>query len=261
MLADDPKILLDPFARDFSGSTDEELLKTNEHPLAHMGRTQFALRSRFAEDELTQAIGKGAEQYVILGAGLDSFAYRRPDLMRSLDVYEVDHPASQAWKRERLVDLRIPKPSGLHYTPIDFEHETLTQGLVAAGLDCSKATFSSWLGVTQYLTRDAVLRTLQEIASLSVNRSTLVSQFIPPASALSEGDGQLVTTLAATSAHSGEPWLSYFTSTEMEDVLREAGFTAVTHFGLEAAYDRYLRGRSDGLRLPGYFRMVTATTG
>jgi methyltransferase (TIGR00027 family) len=88
----------------------------------------------FAEDELAKAVTRGTTQYVILGAGLDSFAYRRPDLVRSLDVYEVDHPASQAWKRERVAALGIPVPPTLHYAPIDFERTSLTEGLVTAGL-------------------------------------------------------------------------------------------------------------------------------
>src|SRR5262249_10394666 len=171
LLDAEPKILSDTFARAFAGfSSDQEFLAgLDAVPSANLAwlRTSFALRNRLAEDELADAVKGGVAQYVILGAGLDSFAYRRPDLMQSLTVYEVDHPASQAWKRERVAALGIEVPSTLHYVPIDFEDATLIEGLASAGLDRRAPVFFSWLGVTQYLTREAGLRTLQEGATAS----------------------------------------------------------------------------------------------
>jgi methyltransferase (TIGR00027 family) len=137
-------------------------------------RTLFALRNRYAEDELARAVEHGTSQYVILGAGLDSFAYRRSDLLPTLDVYEVDHPASHAWKRARIDELGIKVPARLHYVPIDFERETLTNRLAAGGIDFNAATFFSWLGVTQYLSSSAVLGTLREIAELTAAGSQIV---------------------------------------------------------------------------------------
>ena len=181
LLDAEPKILADPFARALAGfSSDEEFLKAHQALPNPWLRTLFALRHGLAEDELAKAVEHGTRQYVILGAGLDSFAYRQPDLMRSLDVYEVDHPTSQAWKRERVAALGITVPPTLHYAPIDFERDTLTEGLTRAGLNRSEATFFTWLGVTQYLTRDAVLSTLQEVAAFSTAGSTLVLEFIAP---------------------------------------------------------------------------------
>ena len=166
LLDDEPKILADPFARPFAGfSSDEELLNTladgswSPVDFARM-RATFALRNRYAEDELFQAVQRGVSQYVMRGAGLDSFAYRRPDLMRTLEVYEVDHPASQAWKRERIAELGIETPAKLHYVPIDFEQETLAKGLQAGGVNRNARAFFSWLGVIQYLTLEAALQTL-----------------------------------------------------------------------------------------------------
>lgn len=264
ILDEEPKILSDPFARDLAGYSSDEALLTahNAHPLAHIPwlRTQFALRNRYAEDELLKAVKRDIEQYVILGAGLDSFAYRHPELMQSLDVYEVDHPASQEWKRQQIAKLGLAVPSRLHYAPVDFEHQTLTQGLHTAGLNRQKPVFFSWLGVTQYLSRDAVLRTLREVAALSAKGSTLVMEFIAPASSLSEDDAALVRALAEGTARVGEPWLSYFTSAEMDDALRQSGFHTTTHFGSDEACSRYLKGRTDGSRLPGYFRMTQAST-
>src|SRR5262245_28228362 len=172
----------------------------------------FALRNRLAEDELAKAVRQGTTQYIILGAGLDSFAYRQPDLVRSLDVYEVDHPASQAWKRERVAALGITVPPTLHYAPIDFERDTLTEGLTRAGLNRSEATFFTWLGVTQYLTQEAVRRTLGEVAAFSTARSTLVLEFIAPPDTLTTEEAALLTSTAEGAAKVGEPFISFFTS-------------------------------------------------
>jgi methyltransferase (TIGR00027 family) len=152
LLDAEPRILDDSFARAFAGfSSDEELLKALDDlkfPDFLRMRTLFVVRNRYAEDELARSVAQGTSQYVILGAGLDSFAYRRRDLLQVLDVYEVDHRASQAWKRHRVDELGIKVPGRLHHVPVDFEHETLTRALSAAGVDLGAATFFSWLGVT-----------------------------------------------------------------------------------------------------------------
>jgi methyltransferase (TIGR00027 family) len=263
-LLDADPILPDRFARALAGfSSDEEFLRAFEAvPAANNPgqRMAFALRNRFAEDELTKAVQHGTKQYVILGAGLGSFAYRQPELVRSLDVYEVDHPASQAWKRERVTALGLKTPPTLHYAPIDFEHNTLTEGLTAAGLSRSEPVFFTWLGVTQYLTREAVLHTLREIATFSTAKSTLVLEFIPPSHTLNAEEAALLNRMAQGAAKLGEPWLSVFTPEAMQEALMQAGFRSVEHFGPPEAFNRYLRGRTDGARLPEHFRFVTATT-
>jgi methyltransferase (TIGR00027 family) len=258
------KILSDTFARAFAGfSSDHEFLAAFDAlPSANLAwlSTSFALRNRLAEDELADAVKGGVAQYVILGAGLDSFAYRRPDLMQSLTVYEVDHPASQAWKRERVAALGIEVPSTLRYAPIDFEDTTLIEGLASAGLNRQAPVFFSWLGVTQYLTREAALRTLRECATVSSAKCTLVMEFIAPPETLEDNEAALCRLLASTAANLGEPWLSFYTFAEMTENLKTAGFGSVELFGPEKACSRYLAGRSDGARLPGYFRMVKAMT-
>lgn len=261
LLDAEPKILADRFARALAGfSSDEELLKAYQAIPYPRWRVHIALRSRFAEDELAEAVAHGTGQYVILGAGLDSFVYRQPDLVRSLDVYEVDHPASQAWKRERVAALGMTAPPTLHYAPIDFERDTLTEGLTRAGLNRNEPVFFSWLGVTQFLTKEAVERTLREIAAFSTARSTLVLQFIAPPDTLNDEDAAHVRSETEAVAKLGEPWLSFFTSEDMQEALTRAGFASVQHFGPAEAFDRYLRGRMDGARLPGMFRMAKATT-
>jgi methyltransferase (TIGR00027 family) len=260
-----PKILSDPFARDFAGfSTDEEVrtaLDAFAFPDPSRLRAVFTVRSRYAEDQLSGAIQLGISQYIILGAGLDSFAYRRPDLIRALHVYEVDHPATQSWKRARVRELGIKSPRALHHIPIDFEHETLISGLAAGGVNRNAKAFFSCLGVTQYLTREAVLNTLREIASATASGTELVVQFIVPAATLSREEGNLVTVAAARAASMGEPWLSFFAPDDLETNMTQIGFDQIVHFGSEEATERYLLGRTDGLALPGFFRMIKARVG
>ncbi len=263
LLDDEPKLLADPYARAFAGFTsDVELIDAHDkHPMAHVAwmRTQFPLRNRYAEDELVTAMEDGVTQYVILGAGLDSFVYRRGDLMQRLDVYEVDHPGSQAWKRARVAELALEVPGKLHYLPVDFEHETLADGLRQSSLRRDEKAFFSMLGVTQYLTPAAVERTFSDLADAASPGSKLVVEFIAPATSLAPDEAALVNAIAAGAAKVGEPWLSYFDSEEMENLLRRQGFSAVEHLGPEEATRRYLQGRLDGSRLPGYFRMAQAT--
>jgi methyltransferase (TIGR00027 family) len=261
----EPKILADTYARSFAGfSSDEELLSAlRAVPLGDIPwmRTPFVIRNRFAEDELANAVAQGISQYVILGAGLDSFAYRRPDSMRHIEVFEVDHPASQTWKRRRVMELEIPVPPTLHYIPVDFEVQTLTDGLAAGGLNRMSPTFFSWLGVTQYLTPDAVLQTLKEIHEVSAVGSRLVIQYIAPPETLADDEAALVHSLATGAAKDGEPWLSYFEPHSLAGHLHRLGFRAIRHFGPAEATAKYLTNRPDGMRLPAYFQMITADIG
>jgi methyltransferase (TIGR00027 family) len=263
LLDEDPKILVDPFARALAGyASDDEMLQALaslqmiEFPCM---RAVFTVRSRYAEDELARAINRGIDQYIILGAGLDSFAYRRPDLIASLDIFEVDHPASQAWKRTRVAELGIAPPTHLHHVSIDFERQTLGEGLAESIVDLGKPVFLSLLGVTQYLTPDAALRTLRDVAATTAPGSELVFQFVVPPTTLARDEAALVTAFAKRNGAAGEPWLSYFEPAEMERHLLRAGFDGVVHFGREEATERYLRGRGDGLCMPAYFHMIKAS--
>jgi methyltransferase (TIGR00027 family) len=264
LLDNDPKILADPFARAFAGyGSDTEMLRALD-PTQLLDsprlRTLFVLRNRYAEDELVQAIARGIEGYVILGAGLDSFAYRRPDLMASLDVFEVDHPASQAWKRARVAELGIPVPARLHHVAIDFERTTFADGLAENAVDRGRQMFISMLGVAQYLTKDALARTLRDVAATTAPGSEMVMQYVVPLSTFAGDEAALVKGLAARASTSQEPWLSFYEPAEMGRVLVDAGFGDIVHFGKEEATERYLRSRTDGLRLPAYFQMIKART-
>jgi methyltransferase (TIGR00027 family) len=258
----DPKILDDPFAGFLAGfDTDEAVLEAHDASDAARipgVRTPFVVRNRYAEDELTNAVEKGVGQYVILGAGLDSFAYRRTDLMQSLVVYEVDQPASQAWKQQRLAQLQLPVPAGLKHVPVDFETQTLSTELTHAGFRRNAPAFFSWLGTTQYLTREAILSTIGEVANLAAPGSEIVVQFIAPLSTIPEAEAAIANALAERSARSGEPWLSYFTPAGMEEIFRQVGCKVIEHFGAVEATSRYLQGRTDGSRVAAYFGMVKA---
>ncbi len=142
-------------------------------------RAIMAVRNRYAEDELKTALQHGVTQYVLLGAGLDSFAYRRRDLSDVLRVFETDHPATQQWKRARLRELNVTLPDNLTFVPIDFEKQTLREALRAGGYRMEEPAFFSWLGVTQYLTQDATLGTLQEIALLAPGSEIVFEYSVP----------------------------------------------------------------------------------
>lgn len=261
-LLDRPPILSDSFARALAGFTsDGELLRYLDQfalPDFPSHRTLFASRSRYTEDALAAAAQAGISQYAILGAGLDSFAYRCPNEMRSLRIYEIDHPTSQAWKRARVIEVGIRPPPTLRYIPVDFERETLTQKLAKGGIDRGAKAFFSWLGVTQYLTRDAVLSTLREIASATVPGSRLVATFPVPSAMLNHEEREILTSVAARAASVGEPWLSFFEPEEMEALLKQASFSDVHCCGPAEISEKYLSGRADGLRMPAYSRFVEA---
>jgi methyltransferase (TIGR00027 family) len=265
LIDDPPKILADSFARAFAGfSSDNEFLAAVDSyalPDFAAHRAHFALRSRYAEDQLAAAVASGTTQYVILGAGLDSFAYRRPDALRELQIFEVDHPSSQAWKRARLAELGIEAPPTLRHVSIDFERETLIAGLEAGGVDRKAKAFFSWLGVTQYLTRDAVLKALREIVSTTVAGSRIVATLIVPSSTLHRAESELIAAISARAASVGEPWLSFFEPQEMIALMEQAGFVDVSCFGPEDAARTYLADRRDGLRMPGYSRLIRGCVG
>ncbi len=255
----EPKIFRDTFARGLAGfDTDEDMLGwVSDNPRAANRNTpfSFALRHRYTEDRLHSAIEEGTSQYVILGAGLDSFALRHPEIVRDIDVYEVDHPASQRWKRNRIEQLRLTVPGRLTYVPIDFERKTLTEGLIEAGLDTSRATFFSCLGVTQYLMPEANLDLFCQVGRLSV-KNALAIEFIAPPETLPPEDGAVIKRIAEGTAAVGEPWLSFFSFDDMEAALVRCGFQDIERFGAREAAARYELSQS--WHIPGYFRMVTA---
>lgn len=215
------------------------------------------VRARVPEDIVTRAIEDGVRQYVILGAGLDSFAYRRRDLADELRVFEVDHPASQAWKRQRLEEIEISCPPNLVFAPVDFEHQTLREGLDAASFDGTVRSVFSWIGVTMYLSMEAIRSTLAAVAA-GLPATRIVLTYNQPPSALRGMGLQTEQALRAIVADMGEPMISTFTPAEIEELLHSTGFGEVVHFGPEEAAQTYFPGRED-VRFGGAQRLVIAT--
>lgn len=217
-------------------------------------RSYTVLRSRFAEDSLMDAVEGGVEQYVLLGAGLDTFAYRQPPWARRLTVIEVDHPASQAGKRAALAAAGIEIPPNVRFADVDFERETLSHGLARCGVDTAKRTFFSWLGVTQYLTRDAIEATLRTVLSFPKG-SAVVSTFVQP----NPDPASPASKLARGSASAGEPFISYFAPEELGAMLRMLGFSDASFLSAEEAERRYYADRTDGFPAPARVSIVTAS--
>jgi methyltransferase (TIGR00027 family) len=213
-------------------------------------RASIVARARFVEDLVDEQVARGVGQCVILGAGLDTLAQRRPELASRLQVFEVDQPGPQAWKRQRLVDLGFGVPSFLHLVPVDFEAgDAQWDRLAAAGFDAGRPAVVASTGVSMYLTREAVGATLRQVAALAPG-STLVMSFMLPIEQLDAGMQAGVERAAEGARASGTPFISFFTPDEMLALARDAGFRAVQHVSAAQLAQRYFQGRSDGLRPP-----------
>jgi methyltransferase (TIGR00027 family) len=258
-LVDKPRIFDDPLALRIIGADAEAAVRARagQSPMAPL-RPFVAVRSRYAEDELARAVQRGVRQYVVLGAGLDTFAYRHPYPRSRLRVFEVDHPATQAWKRGRLTDTGIAVPESLTFAGIDFEKQTLADGLRQVAFKANEPAFFSMLGVIVYLTRDAARDTFKFVASLPVGTEIAFDYALVP-SALSESDRAGHDEVARRVAMGGEPWLTYFEPTTLAAELRAIGFTRLEDLGPDEIYARYFKNRTDGLRVNGLGRLAKAS--
>ena len=219
-------IFADPFALRILGKDAEAAIREAEQkPSRRRMRIFIAARTRFAEDALAAAVERGVCQLVVLGAGLDTCAYRSAWGER-LRIFEVDHPATQAWKRRRLEEAAIPIPKSVTFAPIDFERQTLPEGLAAAGFDSSQQTFFTWLGVVPYLTEEAVWSTLGFIANLPNGAHVVFDYSDPPDSLPPEGRAGHEKR-AAHVAELGETWLTYFEADDLRAKLMALGFSEI----------------------------------
>jgi methyltransferase (TIGR00027 family) len=221
-------------------------------------RTHVVLRSRFAEDRLAEAVGRGITQYVILGAGFDTFAYRQPAWAKALKIFEVDQPATQAQKRLRLEQADMALPPNLSFAGIDFEHESLHGGLLRYGVSLTERSFFSWLGVTMYLKEDAIDAVLQAIAQFPFE-SEIVFTFAHPPDSLSSLENSFHFSLSKVVSGVGEPFVSFFTPAAIETKLREAGFKTIAFLSDEKAEERYFRQRPKDLNIPKRSAIAYAT--
>lgn len=244
-IADRPPIFTDPLAARLLGVTAEELTEVATHATDHLGavasdrprRLFFAARARFAEDTVAAAIAAGVRQVVILGAGLDTFAYRNP--RADSRVFEVDHPATQTWKRERLATAGIDRPETLTFVPVDFETQTLAAGLESAGFKRTDPAVFVWLGVVFYLTPDAAHATLEYIAG-QAQPVEVVFDYLQPAA--TDEDRAHQRARADRLAGVGEPLFSYFTPDDIAAQLRALGFTGVEDYSAQDLIAGYLDG-------------------
>lgn len=250
--AAEPKIFIDDFALRLAGLTEEQAIAMAEPAEQANGKgaaVTWALRSRFAEDRLAAARDR-LSQYVILGAGLDSYALRMDERLGSMLVYEVDDPPFQSWKRQRIEAEALPLPNQLRFVPCDFEHTSLSQALGIAAFDDSAPCFVSWLGVTQYLTREAIADTLRWAAARAEG-SEIVLTFVVP--------GPRAELLKRASAQLGLNFSTFFSPEDMTGMLRSAGFNRIDHLTPARANEIYFARRTDGLQASEHELLVSAT--
>lgn len=260
-LFDRPPVLDDPVALAIVGERGvaqirAAALRYHLPPSRHL-RAFLAARSRVAEEALAGAVRGGVRQYVVLGAGLDTFAYRNPYPASELRVFEVDHPATQAWKRRQLAAASLAPPESLAFVPVDFESQRLPEQLERAGFRAGEPAFFSWLGVTMYLTRAAILGTLGFIAGLADGSGVAFDYAVPPATLTLVRRVVLRAVMRGVAA-AGEPWKSFFEPRELAGELRSLGFRQLEDLGPGELNARFFSRRADALRVGGLGRVMSA---
>jgi methyltransferase (TIGR00027 family) len=228
-LLESGEIFNDPLAVAILGEAPETIIReAQENPDRRAMRLFIAARSRFAEARLAEAVTRGLRQLVVLGAGLDTFGLRNPHRQAGLRVFEVDHPATQAWKRARIEATSPDEPPSLNFVAVDFERQSFLDELLKAGFDRDAPAFVMWLGVVPYLTREAIVTTLTALARMSAE---VVFDYGEPLEAFSSARRLYMEAFFARVAALGEPLLSRFRPAEMAALLREAGFARIEDFG------------------------------
>jgi methyltransferase (TIGR00027 family) len=247
-ILDWPLVLEDPYAFRIlppEAAADVRTAAAGEqHHFAKAMRAFMAVRSRFAEDEFARAVAAGVRQYVALGAGLDTFAWRNPHRECGVRVFEVDHPATQAWKRGLMEQGSLPEPLATVYVPVDFERESLASRLGEAGFDAGEPAFFSWLGVVPYLTLDAFRGTLRFFGAMATG-SGVVFDYALPREALGESERRVLDELSARVAKVGEPFQLFFTPAQLSEELRSVGWRVLADLGGAEIRSRYFPGREE----------------
>lgn len=251
---DEPRIFADTLAAVLLGDRADELISFHTLHGTHLvlagARVQVTCRGRYTEDALDRAVRGGITQYVILGAGLDSSAYRgRPAGAGSgrVRVFEVDHPSTQDWKRRALADAKVPVPDEVTFVAADLTVDSLAGRLAAAGFDAAAPALVSWLGVLMYLTPDAIAQTMTVVGGFAPG-TELIADYMLPEDMRDEAGTVYASLVGQASAERGEPWLSSFAPGEMTGLARQAGFGAVRNVRQRDAIPAALWRRSDSLR-------------
>lgn len=258
LLDGEPKLLDDPVALTLLGPDAGSRIQANAEayrsPLAQALRAHAILRSRFAEDRLAEAVGRGIAQYILLGAGLDTFAFRQPHwAAQSLHIVEVDHPQTQLLKRQLMNAADLAEPANVSYLSVDFERESLHESLLRHGVAPDRPTFFSWLGVTMYLREPAIEAVLRLVAGFA-SGSEIVLTFAPPPEEKADDTARRASRTAAVP----EAMISFFTPAAMEIKLRRAGFGGIDFLSPKEAEIRYFSQRPSDLPVPKRTEIVAA---
>src|SRR5438132_12647987 len=260
LILDNPKIFEDPLALRIIGAEAESKLRLNlaefQNPPERNLRALMMVRNRYAEDELVRSIQRGVRQYVILGAGLDTFAYR--NCFPLLRVFEVDHPATQACKRRRLEEAAIPIPASVTFVSVDFERQMMSDALRKSGFKSDELTFISWLGVVRYLNRNAFISVLTSIVSSMRAGSAVVFDFSLSPSPLQRLRQLARRTIENRTFKNNDFRPTCFNPASITRDLKRIGFADVQVFGPTEMNVRYCNDRTDGLRVPTNFCLVKA---
>jgi len=262
-LLDQPPVLRDPLAIPILGAATAEALRENPAQfetsrVSPYLRAFMAARARFTEDQLAHLRSTGIRQYVILGAGLDTFAYRDPSPELPLRVWEVDYPSTQAWKRECLAEANIAVPPHVTFAAVDFERQALPDALAAAGFDADAGALFAWLGVTQYLSHEAIRTTLAYVARATQAGGGVVFDYSIAPHLLSPAQRAVRAMLEAVVSAAGEPWQSTFEPDALVAELRELGFAMAQDVAPDEINSRYLAARTDGLKVGGMSHLMWA---
>jgi methyltransferase (TIGR00027 family) len=244
-----PHVLVDEIGLQLVAPDDSWRSRGDMHPTGTSPfRAAIVARARFIEDLVSGEVDRGVSQYVILGAGLDTFVQRRPEFASRLQVFEIDEPSPQAWKRDRLIELGFGVPEWLHFVPVDFEVDLSWWGaLVAAGFDSTRPAVVVSTGVSMYLTKETNAATLRQLASLAPG-SVVAMTFLLPADLLDAADRPGLERSAKGARASGTPFISFYRPDEIEAVALDVGFRSAAHVAGTSFIERYFAGRADGLR-------------
>ena len=261
LIVDNPPVIFaDTLAASLLGDRADEFISYHRlhgsHLVLSAARAQVTCRSRYTEDSLAEANARGVTQYVVLGAGLDSFAYRSA-LAGQVTVFEVDHPATQEWKRARLSEAGLIVPANVSFVPVDFETDSLASRLVRCGFDRGRPALVSWLGVTMYLSEPAIDAVLGEVGGFAPG-TELVLDYMLPADLRDEIGNGYVEQVAPAAAERGEPWLAFFAPEQMSALLTRHGFGEIRHVAQRDIGTPALWRRTDALKPANLSRLAHA---
>lgn len=255
-----PHIFTDDIGQKLVGEENWRSRKDMDPEFSKAMRASIVARARYVEDLLEEKVKQGVSQYVILGAGLDTFAQRRTEFAGRLTVFEIDQPGPQSWKQEQLSKLGFTPPPWLRFVPVDFERkESWWNRLIQSGFDANKPTFVASTGVSPYLSKETNFETLRQIAPLPP-LSTIAMTFLLALDELEAKERSLMEFVMQKAKESGTPFLSLFSPTEILDLAKKAGFRNTKYVSAEDLYHKYFLNRSDGLRAGQAEAFLVAST-